>query len=604
MIGAALFLSSCQSDIQNDIASTPEWSTDAIAFSGTVSASQVATRANGSIVNLGEHSLPETKERTNYLYNPTTGSVEERKETYYAGIFGCYTGQNTWTDLVKISQKVSPSETETKQLEDYYSANLFFNQKAEIGENGELTYTPLRFWPNNKLTSGLEAGQHEYCTFLAYYPYNETSSSGQYGISITNEAMGKGRGFGTVTFTMHADASQQNDFMISAPVIDANRDKYPIEGNVSTDGTKTFDPKPVPFRFYHMLAQVRMYAYVRGVDKMVYVQEDGHDKLADATWFDSWALYGTIKDAWGNVYTKKGDDAVERTTQWSAFPTEFAADLTKAEFLALGLKVPDETKCVRWERNDEIWDVNHTRRRSKVSYSLAFNNIKTKAAFYPQYNVDGKFIGLGHDEAGTLGSATVNHYIMNPYWFRFHPDTGERYMLNDHYMYGYFEDTPAYTASESYPDGTTTMSGDLTTLKEDGKDWSAFGGSNAMGYDISDDANHSDREFKNYREGSAGYGKHYNYPPGNILMVVPQVLNDDDVPHIVVTAKGKVTENGVEKDATAKLTLNMLKLGLKWESGFIYCYAIVDELAPGDDVVRGPESITVIFDTTQWTDQW
>ena len=48
----------------------------------------------------------------------------------------------------------------------------------------------------------------------------------------------------------------------------------------------------------------------------------------------------------------------------------------------------------------------------------------------------------------------------------------------------------------------------------------------------------------------------------------------------------------------------MLKMGIKWESGYIYCYAIIDELHPGDDIVRGPESITTVFDTSKWTDQW
>jgi hypothetical protein len=48
----------------------------------------------------------------------------------------------------------------------------------------------------------------------------------------------------------------------------------------------------------------------------------------------------------------------------------------------------------------------------------------------------------------------------------------------------------------------------------------------------------------------------------------------------------------------------MLKMGLHWESGYIYCYAFLDELRPGDDKVRGPESITTIFDPTKWTDQW
>ena len=45
-------------------------------------------------------------------------------------------------------------------------------------------------------------------------------------------------------------------------------------------------------------------------------------------------------------------------------------------------------------------------------------------------------------------------------------------------------------------------------------------------------------------------------------------------------------------------------MNIEWKSGYIYCYAILDDLRPGDDIVRGPESITTIFDTEQYTDQW
>jgi hypothetical protein len=48
----------------------------------------------------------------------------------------------------------------------------------------------------------------------------------------------------------------------------------------------------------------------------------------------------------------------------------------------------------------------------------------------------------------------------------------------------------------------------------------------------------------------------------------------------------------------------MLQMNIKWESGFIYCYAFLDELMPGDDKVRGPETITVVFDPMRETEQW
>jgi hypothetical protein len=45
-------------------------------------------------------------------------------------------------------------------------------------------------------------------------------------------------------------------------------------------------------------------------------------------------------------------------------------------------------------------------------------------------------------------------------------------------------------------------------------------------------------------------------------------------------------------------------MGISWQSGFIYCYAFLDDLRPGDDKVRGPESITVLFNSNWYTDQW
>ena len=92
--------------------------------------------------------------------------------------------------------------------------------------------------------------------------------------------------------------------------------------------------------------------------------------------------------------------------------------------------------------------------------------------------------------------------------------------------------------------------------------------------------------------------------PISIFFLVKNLLNDQNVPHIVLTVKGQATQGSTTKEWTARTTINLLKMDIKWESGFIYCYAILDELQPGDDKVRGPESITVVFDTTQRTDQW
>lgn len=589
---AMLMLTSCNSE--NDFAGSDSTSPsasaqDAVTFTTTVSSMRQATRADATIVNKGETMLLPT-------------ATTKRK----VGIFGCYTGPYTWAELVGLSLKNSPTVAEKEILDKYYTANQMFNVPATIEEDNSLTYLPLQFWSNNPLPSGTG---HEYMTFWAYYPYNASSTLGEYGISMYNDenGVGVGKGMGKVKFTMHADAAQHNDFLISAPVTDCNRDKYML---LRTDNTPTYAPKPVQFRLFHMLAQVRFYVYIRGDDKMEYEKDgEGNDKVVDATWFDSWAVDGTIMDAWGNVYTKRGDDAVERTTQKAAFPTEFATNLTKEKFLALGLKVPDETKCVRWERTG-VWDLNHARRRANITYELQLNNIRTTAEFHPHYYYPySDAVSIDFDNPPILGSVTVNNYIMNPYWFTF--QNGQRVRLNDNYMFDYFEDTPVANSLNA----TATMTGydDI-----DGVDWRTASEVDPISYLrlMSDEGKKeiesiSDNAWIDNNDHTLGH-KHYNYAPGNILLVVPQKLEDEVVPHVIITATGKRAvwnsskgkwEEG--KDLlTAKVTVNMLKMGISWESGYIYCYAFLDDLKPGDDKVRGPESITVLFNKDWYTDQW
>lgn len=534
---------------------TVQEQTDGIAFSGNLISGQMATgttRADGTIVNWKQNTLPETKEHVYYRVDEN-GNVIHEKKMFYAGIFGAYTGEHTWAELVTLSYKPSPTEEEQETLKKYYSANHFFNVKADIDAavNGanSLSYSPYRLWPNDG----------KYMTFWGYYPYNPTSAQGDYGIAIVNDenGLGEGKGMGKVHFTMHPDASLQNDFLISAPATDCTRDKYPLQLN--EEGK--YSPKPVRLNFYHMLAQVRIYAYVTGADKLVYKEDEYYAK--DNTYVDEYGMSHTVT-------------------------AEEAGKIKKI----------DEAKSVRWKRTDIVCYGN-TRMRADIKYSLEFNNIKTEADFFPDYNPSGATIGC--NTSTTLGYATINHYIMNPYWFTYKGTKRER--LNDNYMFGQYEDTPAYKRLNA----STTMVGydDI-----DGIDWSNTDTWDADNHDPFAYMTGMDDLHKKLLEVSdAPDAKHYNFAPGNILLVVPQELRDDDVPHIVITAKGKRRvwngsswEDGEE--LTAKVTINMLKMSIKWESGFIYCYAFLDELKPGDDKVRGPESITVVFDTSQFTDQW
>lgn len=598
-VAAMLLFTGCKNDYDfvGSGTETTEDAKDAVVFSTVVSSSRQASRADNTIINKGE---------TMFLPTATTNKK--------VGLFGCYTGQYKWSELWTLSQKASPTDAEKKLLDDHYTANHMYNVPATIKSDGSLNYTPLAFWPNNVLAS--DATQHEYMTFWAYYPYNETSALGEYGISMTDdeEGTGKGKGMGKVKFVMHSDAAQQNDFLISAPVTDCNRDKYMLQ---RTDNTPSYDPKPVQFRLYHMLAQIRFYAYIRGDDKMVYQKDgEGNDIVADATWLATKNTDDTIIDAYGNVYTikaitKDGGVAtaatVEQTTRKADLTSEQitqygCGDLNLDGFLALKLKVPDETKCVRWDRTNGVWDLNHARRRANIEYQFQLNNIRTTATFFPHYYYPySDAVSIDVEEPTTLGSATVEKYIINPYWFTF--QSGQRIRLNDNYMFGYYEDTPVakgFNATDATTLKAATDGASLTPYDDfDGMDWT--GTSDPLGYL----STKTTEEKEKYLNGLGTHSSdHYNYAPANILLVVPQTLSDDDVPHVIITAKGKVSTNGVESEGTAKVTINMLKMGISWESGYIYCYAFLDDLKPGDDKVRGPESITVLFNKDWYTDQW
>lgn len=606
-----------------------------IAFSSSVAPSHQATRADATIINMGETSLLPT-------------ATSNRR----AGIFGCYTGPYHWASLVMLYDVMADGTITSGELADlksktndfdsydsesalqtdaptilnkYYSANLMFNVPATINSDGSLTYTPLQFWSNNPLPS--PATGHEYMTFFAYYPYNESSTLGEYGISMFNDenGIGPGKGMGKVKFTMHSDARNHNDFLISAPVTDCNRDKYPL---IRTDNTPTYSPTPVQFSLYHMLAQVRFYVFINGLDKMVYQSDvctqdmldtwnDGTNKFTDSH-LDTEATkkYFRKSDAtkdgvavgmWleeGVVIKGVTIDAAYITAHGELKPAvknEYNAWIELKE----GDQIPDESQCVRWKRG-EVWNLSHTGQRPDLTYTMELNNIHTTATFFPQYTLGGATIA--YDDATTLGSTTVNHYVMNPYWFTF--QYGKRVRLNDNYMFGYFEDTPVanqFDATDATTLKAATDAADLPAYNDyDGWDWT--GTDDPLDYlrltppeFLKELEGNRDDSWKDPSDHSKGR-KHYNYAPGNILLVVPQTLSDDDVPHVVITAHGYDATTNAE--LTAKVTVNLLKMGISWESGYVYCYAFLDELRPGDDKVRGPESITTLINKEWRTDQW
>ena len=316
-----------------------------IAFEASVVTSKMATRADGSLVNRLEIEFPGPG-TTYYEYAGEGLAPTQKTVDYGIGIYGAYTGQYTWHELQDLADKVTAgtaTSEETQAVNDYYTANFFYNQKAEIGapvgekskvsRTNPLTYTPERFWPNNKLDGS--SSNYERTTFWAYYPWNAAGNPGEYGVHIVNSENGitTGTGMGQVQYTMHADAAQQSDFMLSEIVPDCSKDAYPLLVSDAEDDAG-FTPKRVPFKFHHMLAQVRLYAFIQGRDRVVYEQvSDGDggtiDKPADATWFDTQSIGTTITDDLGNVYEKTGTDEVKRRKYGST--TDYDLTLTKDE---------------------------------------------------------------------------------------------------------------------------------------------------------------------------------------------------------------------------------------------------------------------------------
>lgn len=440
-----------------------------IAFSGNVVSSRVVTKADASLLD------------KNVTHLTATATSDK-----YVGIFGAYTGQQTWAEYKAANSKEPP-------------ADFFFNTKATIaavdGGKNALTYSPLRFWPNGKVGA---TSNYEYAHFWAYYPWNAVGDPGDNGIAIVaadNGKYGMQNGMGKIKFTMQADAANQVDFLMSNLMVDCNKNTYPLTAAAGP-------PTRVPFTFHHMLAQVRIYAFIRCTDKLVY-QTDGEGNPV------YYAVDETYTDAWGVVHTVTEANKVQKI---------------------------DEANSVRWSRTGTL-DTGGYKYLADKKMSVALGNIYTSAVFTPAYNTStGKTTFSSAVQGSATGTSTVSNYVFRTDWFDYSSETGKgdvRVMLNTDHMYGSDGSSVAY------------------------------------------------------------------FDPGNIMLVVPQTLTDDDVPSVSIT----VTDN-INAAKTARVTYNMLNLGISWESGFIYSYAFIEELMPGDDKVKGPENIIVVFDPEHKTDQW
>lgn len=141
-------------------------------------------------------------------------------------------------------------------------ANFFFNQPMTVGaplagspEVSNLSYTPVRFWPN---------GDNDMMAFYAYYPYvkEDTSTSP----SIWKDANGNDVGLslnlwefehgkykrGVINFETKLSSKEQIDFMVAPLRADLKREDYIY---TVTNGVVTKDGR-VPLRFSHKLSRI------------------------------------------------------------------------------------------------------------------------------------------------------------------------------------------------------------------------------------------------------------------------------------------------------------------------------------------------------------
>lgn len=155
------------------------------------------------------------------------------------GVFAYYTGAdnfdnaaNTTPNFMYNQQVTSTSGSATEK-----DANDF------VGWDGEWTYTPVKYWPNNL---------NDKVSFFAYAPYSE----GGNGTNFTLPAFGT-TGAPTLTFNVGTDVEEHEDLLYTSPVMDKSKNSNdPI--NIDTK---------VSFAFKHALSRIGFQAEVM-VDKV------------------------------------------------------------------------------------------------------------------------------------------------------------------------------------------------------------------------------------------------------------------------------------------------------------------------------------------------
>ena len=137
----------------------------------------------------------------------------------------------------------------------YPTPNFMYNQQVTMtasGEAGKWTYTPIKYWPNNR---------NDKLSFFAYAPYEPNMAWEELGFNTdgTGNTM-------TKTFAISSEVKDQKDYLFAKPVTDKMK-----PGTISQDGLgtgvvsnyassdATAGDDVIRFDFKHVLSKLNLY---------------------------------------------------------------------------------------------------------------------------------------------------------------------------------------------------------------------------------------------------------------------------------------------------------------------------------------------------------
>jgi len=235
----------------------------------------VTTLHNDDIIHAAEESKTLTRAGEYYVNVTNQNPIPKQGQNpgidnYAIGVYGIYHDNASWNQNNWSS----------------YSFDYMKNQRVERGADGAFTYSPLKYWPNEKGNTtdsqGATSPGNDKVTFFAYWPYSSGSDAdfARTGIRPSDKPSAKF----TISVPDTRQPGEQIDFLFS---------------EFETDKTKT-DGK-ITFKFHHMLSKVMF---------EIYALSPTADELPDPEPADAYKLTGvelTIKSiTLKNLYTQAG----------------------------------------------------------------------------------------------------------------------------------------------------------------------------------------------------------------------------------------------------------------------------------------------------------